>query len=113
MMFPLRMATEEWRERLTAALERSGKTMREVSIAAGCGDGYVHSILKGGKEPGLERLAKVVKQLNVSFVYVLTGIEMTPAQEQLLALYEDLPEERKKLLLSMAEEFARGNGRSG
>lgn len=86
--------------------------MRAVSIAAGCGPGYLHGILKDEKEPTIERLLRICSELGVSLTYVILGIELTQAQERLLLLLSDIPDEQKRLLLDLAESLARGNGRT-
>jgi ribonucleoside-diphosphate reductase alpha chain len=60
------MAIVDWRARLSAAIQKSGKSAREVSIAAGKGAGYVHSILKERKEPTVDSLLAVCLALNIS-----------------------------------------------
>lgn len=55
-----------WRVRLAAALDESGKSKREVSIAAGLGPNYIREILKDGKEPSVGNLMAIAAALNVS-----------------------------------------------
>jgi len=74
------------------AIEQSGKSKRAVSIEAGCGPGYVHSILAEGKEPTVDRLIAVAKALNVSLSWLLYGYHVSPEVEDLLRLLEDRPE---------------------
>jgi transcriptional regulator with XRE-family HTH domain len=105
----------EWRGRLAAALEKSGRSMRAVSIAAGVGPNYLHGILRDRKEPTIERLIRICNVLNVSLTFVILGIELTQAQERLLLLLAGIPDEQKKLLLELAESLVRdthGNGQT-
>lgn len=79
---------EQWRERLKAALEESGRSAREVSLAAGRAHGYVYSLINEDKDPTISNLAAVCKILNVSVPYILHGINVTPGQVDLLELLE-------------------------
>lgn len=106
------MPGDEWRQRLSEAIERSGKTPRAVSLAAGCSAGYLHGILKEGKEPGLERLMKISEVVETSLTQIILGIDLTLTQERLLLLLSGLPDDQKELLLRMAEELHRGNGQT-
>lgn len=106
------MVEGDWRKRLAEAIEASGKNPRSVSRAAGYSPGYVHGILKEGKDPTLDHLAKVCDAAGASFIKIVLGVDLDPAQERLLRLQADLPEDQKKLLLGLAESIARGNGRT-
>lgn len=87
-----------WRDRLAAALEASGKSKREVSLASGSGPGYLHSILKEGKDPSVENLARICGALGVSLTKVLYGIDISPATERLMRAAEASEATRNHLL---------------
>ena len=101
------MSRESWRVRLQEAVEKSGKSLRSISLAAGCSPGYLHGILKGKKEPTITRLVKICGVLGVSVTYVVLGIEWSPTQEQLLLLMSGLSDEQKTLLLELAKSLSR------
>jgi transcriptional regulator with XRE-family HTH domain len=101
------MAQDEWRKRLQEAVEKSGKSLRAVSLAAGCSPGYLHGILNSNKEPTLTRLIKLCGVLNVSVTFVALGVAWSPQQERLLLLMSELPDEQKALLLDLAKSLAR------
>ena len=77
----------DWRVRLTQKIEESGKSMRAISLACGRGEGYVHSILKDGKNPSAEALAEVCAEVGTSMSYVLYGIERSAEEEEFLKLF--------------------------
>jgi transcriptional regulator with XRE-family HTH domain len=77
---------DAWRDRLAAAIEASGKSQREISLAAGLGPGYVNSIFNDGKEPSVDRLMRVCRSLNVSIYYILGGFDINPETEEFLRL---------------------------
>lgn len=69
-----------------------------MSLAAGLGPGYMHSILTEGKEPTLTRLASICEQLEVSMMYILYGIELSKETEEILSLLEANPDRRDGIL---------------
>nr|WP_233284941.1 helix-turn-helix transcriptional regulator [Agrobacterium tumefaciens] len=92
------MGIADWRARLQDALETSGKSAREVSLAAGKGPGYVHSILKEGKEPTVDNLIAICGVLNVSLSQIIYGIEMSAETAEILSLLENSPNARDGIL---------------
>jgi transcriptional regulator with XRE-family HTH domain len=92
------MADEAWRKRLEDALKNSNRSKREISLKAGKGAGYVHSILSEGKDPTIESLIAVCQELGVSLTWIVYGFEISPATEQLLSLIEQNPDDRAAVL---------------
>lgn len=90
-----------WRTRLQAAVDASGRSMRDVSLAAGVGANYLHGILRDGKEPTIDRLVAICEQLGVSLVQIVYGAAMTAEAEELLKLYASLEPKRQKDLLRL------------
>lgn len=90
-----------WRERLADAISRGDKSMREVSLAAGLGPGYVHSILKDGKEPTIEKLIAVCRAADVSLSAVVYGFDLSPETEDLLSLLAQADDEDRDALLKL------------
>jgi hypothetical protein len=72
--------------------------MRAVSKDAGLGAGYLHGVLREGKEPGVDHLILICDQLGVSFAYVLLGFEVTPETLRLVEVIEREPERRDAVL---------------
>lgn len=90
---------DEWRARLSEAVANSTKSKRQVSLEAGLGAGYLHSILSEGKDPTVANLMKVCEKLGVSLWAILYGAEISAEDEELLRLYQaSSPEERTALL---------------
>ncbi|MBB5074367.1 pyrroline-5-carboxylate reductase [Bartonella callosciuri] len=93
------MNIDGWRQRLNVALEKSGRSKRSVSLAAGKGAGYLHSILSEGKEPTVESLARICHEINIGMNYVLYGHGASPEDKEFLDLISKLsPEERQAIL---------------
>ncbi|WP_336278512.1 XRE family transcriptional regulator [Bartonella sp. CB175] len=88
-----------WRQRLKVAFEESGRSKRSISLAAGKGAGYLHSILTEGKEPTIESLARVCHEINVSMNYILYGDNISFENQEFIDLISKLsPEERQAIL---------------
>ncbi|WP_455480547.1 XRE family transcriptional regulator [Bartonella sp. B12(2025)] len=93
------MNIDGWRQRLTVALEKSGRSKRSISLAAGKGAGYLHSILSEGKEPTIESLARICHEINISMNYILYGQGASPEDKEFIDLLSKLsPEERQAIL---------------
>ena len=92
---------ETWRDRLTKALADKGKSKREVSLAAGLGSGYVHSILADGKDPTVDNLLKVCAAVDVSPIWVIFGLPVSRDADDLLRLWELAGPETRQGILSI------------
>lgn len=92
------MDTDEWRVRLTEAIKAKGLSMRAASLAAGFAPGYVHSILKDGKDPSVDHLIAVSREAGVSLLWVLYGIQASPATERLIRMLEADPGTRAAVM---------------
>lgn len=63
---------EKWRERLKAALEAKGLTMKAASVQAGLNEAYVSEVLRGN-EPKAKQLISLAEKLGLSLDEVLLG----------------------------------------
>jgi len=92
------MKNDEWKIRLIAAIKSSGKTNRAISLAAGFGPGYLHSILTEGKDPTVERLLAICDEVPVSGIHILYGVDVNPDDIEILRALKDRPESRAGIL---------------
>lgn len=93
------MNIDGWRQRLSAVLEKSGRSKRSISLAAGKGAGYLHSILTEGKEPTIESLSRICHEINISMNYILYGQGASSEDREFIELISKLsPEERQAIL---------------
>lgn len=95
---------ETWRDRLARSIELTGKSHREISLAAGVGTGYVNSLFNDNKEPGIDKLLKVCNAANVSIYYVLGGFDVTPDKEELLRLLSQVDPEVQQSVLTLLRQ---------
>lgn len=96
---------QDWRPRLEEEIARSGKSLREISLAAGKSPSYVHGLLTADKAPSIENLALVCNAGGLSFAYVLLGAQLDPADIEILrALQRD--EKTRAAVLMLLEAKA-------
>jgi hypothetical protein len=98
---------DDWKRRLEAAIKDSGKSLREISLVAGNGPGYLHSVFMEGKEPTVANLLKICRAANVSIYRVLVGFEMTPANEELLKLLTLADDDLRRSLFLLLQRGVR------
>lgn len=78
---------ETWLDRLHIALKKDSRSLRAISIEAGCGPNFLQQMIKDGKEPGTDRLARILDVLGRdTSLYVLTGINMTEEDREFLEI---------------------------
>jgi hypothetical protein len=92
------MDTQAIRARLVEAVAQSGKSARAVSLAAGLGPGYIHSITKEGKDPTIDNLISVCEAVPVSFLYVVFGIDAPPEDIEILQALQENPDTRQGII---------------
>jgi hypothetical protein len=74
---------EEWFDRFRQAIERDGRPLRQISLAAGRGVNYVQQTLRDGKEMSANKLMGILAVLGSgAALYVLTGREMNADDEE-------------------------------
>lgn len=77
----------DWRDRLETSIKDDGRSLRDISLAAGLSHGYLHGILRDGKEPTIDRFSRICKAMGVSLPYVLLGVDVS---ESTLALIKEI-----------------------
>lgn len=100
------MAHREWKARLEAEIKRQNRSMRDVSLKAGKGPGYVHSILVGGKDPTIDNMIDVCNALGVSLSHILYGINASPETEEILALLEEASPGHREGILKILRDHS-------
>ena len=89
---------DSFRERLSGAIERAGKSARRVSLDAGLGPGYVHSIIKERKDPTIDKLIAICDAIPISLMYVVYGVDASPHDIEILRALRDHPAARDGIL---------------
>lgn len=100
------MSDTGWKKRLIDAIEARGLTPRRVSISAGKGPGYVHSLLGEGKDPSVTNLLMVCEAAGISGAFVIFGLDVDPATEELMRKMQGHPEKRDAILKLLGDQDA-------
>lgn len=85
---------QKWRERLAEAIQADGRSLRELSRAAGVGENYVQQLLHEAKDPRFQKLQDVLQALgSAATIYVILGFRINSDAESFLreALEMDQP----------------------
>jgi transcriptional regulator with XRE-family HTH domain len=98
------MDHEGWRVRLEEAIERDGRSFREISLAAGLSHGYLHGILRGSKEPTLDRFVRLCGVLQVSTTSILVDGDPSESIKVLLDEMDRDPALRQRVVSILQEE---------
>jgi len=97
--------SEGWLTRLETAIKADGRAPRAISLAAKLGPNYLSEMLTKGKVPGIDKLIRLCDELNVSTTYILTGTQVSPESEEMLALLAVLNNEQQSTLLAVARQL--------
>lgn len=103
------MKNSDWKDRLGAAVEKSGKSMRAISLAAGMGPGYIHALLGEGKEPTLSSLLAICRELDISLSYLVYGQDFSRVDEEFLHLLSTATDAEKEAILNLLRSIAAKN----
>jgi transcriptional regulator with XRE-family HTH domain len=79
-----------WRDRLEKAVKDSGRSYRDISLAAGLGESYVSELFRKDIDPTLGKLQAICDELGVSFTFITQGVRITPEMEELLGVWATL-----------------------
>lgn len=91
---------DDWKARLLAAVDASGRSDREISRAAKLGVNAVNELRTTDKAPSVERVLRIAAEVGVSRSYLFLGREASSEEEEYLRLLANAtPEERKAVAL--------------
>lgn len=83
---------KNWYSRLLEAIEADPRSMKRLSSDIGRGPNYIQQMINDGKEPGSDKLAKLLDALGPdAALYVMTGVKITSADLEFLTAYKALP----------------------
>jgi transcriptional regulator with XRE-family HTH domain len=99
------MENNSWRERLQAAVDASGRSMREISMSSGMSENYLRTILANDREPGIDNLIAICQTLGVSSGYIILGYEVSGEAEALLRDFIKLSPRQRRAIMETAKSF--------
>ncbi len=98
-----------WFERLKAEIEGDQRTLRQLSNDAGVGVNYVQQMLKDGKKPGADRLARLLSALGgETSLYILTGVRASQEDLELLRVVNGMSAQAKRKARELFQALASG-----
>ena len=98
-----------WVDRLWIAIKDDGRSERAISLEARLGPNYLGQTRGRGSSPVSDKLNSILDVLGESAaIYVMTGVQLTPAAVKALNALSDIPEHLRErvmgLLLALAQE---------
>lgn len=87
---------------------------RQLCEDASVGENYVTQLMseKNWKEPLFSNVVKLCDALHVSITYIVTGVNMTQREEEVLRQWGRLDAPQQEQLLGLVQTLLRGNGPS-
>ncbi len=101
------MKMMNWKQRLETLIEASGRSQREISLAAGRNPGYVNSVINEEKDATIGHLIAVCRAANISIYNVLGGFDITPDTEEFLRLLHSTDEKTQESVLHLLQQARR------
>lgn len=95
------MMMPDWRERLITAVDADSRSDRAISLAAKLGPNFVNQLRNNAKEPGIKSILKLAGELGVSTTYLFLGSDLTPRDEEYIALLKAWPEAERDAFLAI------------
>lgn len=99
------MINEALQKRLELAIANDGRSLREISKAAGLGENYLNQLLKDGKTPRLDSLQKIARALNASFYWIVEGIEVSQEAEEIARKVLQLPPTEREAMMALVSRI--------
>lgn len=97
------MDNTSWRERLLAAIEDKGLTLRTASLRAGKNASYLHSMMTRNQKPSVESLIEVAEGLDISPLWLIFNMDIDKETERLILKYQSLDPKRREAVQNMVD----------
>lgn|GEM_PF-6524677 len=100
---------KNWYARLLEAIDADPRSYKKLSADIGHGQNYIQQMIKDGKEPGSDKLAKMLDALGQdAALYVMTGVRITTDDLAFLASFKALPETAQRLAVDFFQSLLGG-----
>lgn len=96
---------KDWFKRFEAAIRNSGRSLRDISLAADARPGYLHDVFKKEQDPGVTRFLAVCDAAGVSPIEILTGVQSSPKIEKIEKLFSALSPDQQNAFLELFEKL--------
>lgn len=99
------MEKDEWYKRFLMLIENDQRNMRELSLAAGCGQNYIQQMIKEGKRPSIDRFIAILNALEpLATLYIFTGLNISTEDLKFLQILMRADENKRKAILTLLED---------
>jgi len=99
------MKKKDWYDRFLLLIKESERPMRDISVAAGCGENYVQQFVGAGKPSKIDKFIRILNELGLpASVYVLTGFKINPDDLAFLDILSSSDARKKEAILSLLRE---------
>lgn len=104
---------KNWYSRLLEAIEADPRSLKKISADIGHGVNYIQQMIKDEKEPGSDKLAKLLDTLGQeAALYVMTGVRMTQADLEFLTTFKSLPSAAQRRAVEFFQSLPASAGSS-
>ena len=95
--------SQGWRKRLQTAIKRDGRSLHQISLAAGMSESYLWQLFNKNREPTISPLQALARELGTSMMYLMEGYDLTPEGKRFLKRCEGFSTEQRQTLLQFLE----------
>lgn len=101
----------DWQNRLAEIVDADPRSLRAISMDANLGPNYLFQMIKGGKQPTIDKLYAILDQFqDGDALYVLLGVRITRADLGLLHSLSELPPGAQENFRSFLQSLRDGEG---
>lgn len=105
---------ENWYPRLIEMIEADSRSLAQLSALLGRGQNYVQQMIRNDKEPGADKVAKLLEVLGSdAALYVMTGIKIDHRDLELLELMKRLPDDARDRAAEFFHALLDREGKTG
>ncbi|MEM8552214.1 MAG: helix-turn-helix transcriptional regulator [Pseudomonadota bacterium] len=102
---------DDWRSRLRAEIDRSGRTRAQICHAAGLNPAYLTQVLEHkAATPRIDNLAKLAEVLETTVSFIVEGVELDGPAAEALSLFQSLCGDRRQAALVVLRDMAEAAG---
>lgn len=101
------MLDDQIRRRLAAAVEKDGRSLRVISMAAGLNESFASQLLRTGREPGIGQFKALCDELGVTMGSMIFGTDVTPKEEEIARLIAQLSDDNLELVEGLVRKLSR------
>ena len=94
-------------ERLNSLIKQKNTTQQEVSVKCDFNPRRLQNLSGGNRLPDCFEIVKIAAVLNTSAEYLVNGSSQSDDQLKAVNIFEKIPDQNKKLALSVLEVFTK------